>query len=187
MEVDLLIFDLDGTLVETYTSKLLPNVRSFFDLILRSGCSQLPSLALATNQGGVGLRYWMEQEGFGEPEEYPTEAEVTQRIQSTLKALDAQGEMRVYVSFRYQDREGQWSPIPEGSQEDPRYQKDWRKPNPGMLLQAIEDAGVPADRALYVGDSPEDREAAAAAGCRFRPAESFFAQPWRDCRQLEKI
>jgi len=41
------------------------------------------------------------------------------------------------------------------------------KPDPGMLLLACERLGVKPERALMVGDSRFDREAAAAAGIRF--------------------
>ncbi len=41
------------------------------------------------------------------------------------------------------------------------------KPDPAVVLAALDRLGVPADRALLVGDRPEDRDAAAAAGVRF--------------------
>ncbi|GAB5494515.1 MAG: hypothetical protein Phog2KO_47300 [Phototrophicaceae bacterium] len=52
-QYDLIIFDMDGTLSDWKTGKLLPNVKAWFD-------AQPPDrkFALATNQGGVGLRYW---------------------------------------------------------------------------------------------------------------------------------
>ncbi len=39
-----------------------------------------------------------------------------------------------------------------------------RKPEPGLLLQALAEAGTPPDRAVFVGDSPTDLEAARRAG-----------------------
>ena len=50
-----------------------------------------------------------------------------------------------------------------------------RKPAPGMLLRILEQSGGPADQALFVGDSEEDREAAKRAGVDFSWAEDFFA------------
>lgn len=44
------------------------------------------------------------------------------------------------------------------------------KPDPAVFLLALERLGVRPERALHVGDSPEDEEGAAAAGMRFAPA-----------------
>jgi FMN phosphatase YigB (HAD superfamily) len=44
------------------------------------------------------------------------------------------------------------------------------KPDPSPLLHALQRLGVSPARALHVGDSDADREAAAAAGTRFAPA-----------------
>lgn len=40
-----------------------------------------------------------------------------------------------------------------------------RKPEPGLLLQAARTLGLPLERACFVGDKPEDVEAARRAGC----------------------
>lgn len=42
-----------------------------------------------------------------------------------------------------------------------------RKPHPEPLLHAIRALGYPRERCIYVGDTPIDRETAAAAGVRF--------------------
>ena len=52
-----------------------------------------------------------------------------------------------------------------------------RKPAPGMLHRILERTGVPAARALFVGDLETDREAARRAGMPFRWAHEFFG--WR--------
>lgn len=52
---------------------------------------------------------------------------------------------------------------------DPR-----RKPNPGMLLEAKDLAGVGLDEMLMVGDRPEDEQAAKNAGIAFMWARDFF-------------
>jgi D-glycero-D-manno-heptose 1,7-bisphosphate phosphatase len=41
---------------------------------------------------------------------------------------------------------------------------DCRKPEPGLYIQAITDAGIPSGETLAIGDAPRDLEAAAAAG-----------------------
>jgi D-glycero-D-manno-heptose 1,7-bisphosphate phosphatase len=44
----------------------------------------------------------------------------------------------------------------------------WRKPRPGMLIQAAKDIGVDLNRSVLVGDKLTDIEAAAAAGVQGR-------------------
>jgi HAD superfamily hydrolase (TIGR01509 family) len=44
------------------------------------------------------------------------------------------------------------------------------KPDPAVFRLALERIGVEPGRALHVGDEPEDRQGAAAAGMRFAPA-----------------
>jgi D-glycero-D-manno-heptose 1,7-bisphosphate phosphatase len=57
---------------------------------------------------------------------------------------------------------------------------DCRKPAPGMLLRILKRSGIPADRAIFVGDAGEDVEAARRAGIGFRWAKDFFG--WPDAR-----
>lgn len=50
----------------------------------------------------------------------------------------------------------------------PEYKQDhpWRKPQPGMLLQAAEDFALDLRQSWMVGDQPRDVAAGASAGCR---------------------
>ncbi len=52
----------------------------------------------------------------------------------------------------------------------------WRKPAPGMLTAALTAAAVPPTAALFVGEKPEDRTAAEAAGVPFMAAADFFGR-----------
>ena len=185
--IELVIFDVDGTLAEAYTLNLLPRVKDFFQLVFQAGCPERPKVALATNQGGVGMRHWMEKGRFGKPEEYPTREDIEQRLKSLIAKLGGDRSIPVYVSYRYQTRQGKWAPIPHGEGENPRWQEKWRKPQPGMLLQAMEDAGVAPHRTLFVGDNRDDQEAAQAAGCDFQWASDFFALEWSDCDRLANL
>jgi len=45
-----------------------------------------------------------------------------------------------------------------------RRESEFRKPGPGMLLQAQRELGIAMDRSLFVGDKPSDMEAGRAAG-----------------------
>jgi D-glycero-D-manno-heptose 1,7-bisphosphate phosphatase len=52
---------------------------------------------------------------------------------------------------------------------------DCHKPRPGMLRRLMAYYAVPADRTIFVGDSPTDREAAAAAGVAFLDAATWLS------------
>lgn len=170
------IFDLDGTLAAQDSTELLPGVAEWFAAHPSNPC------AIATNQGGVGLRRWMEGAGFGEPGKYPTQAEVEDRVTTLALSLfhEDRARLPVYIAFAYQAKSGKWSPIPPEGQGDPRWNPDWRKPAPGMIVQAMSDANIsdPA-QVLMVGDSEADQQAAKAAGVGFRWAWEFFESPSR--------
>lgn len=165
----LYIFDLDGTLADRETGALLPGVAEWF-------AAHRPDLvAIATNQGGVGLRYWMERDGFGEPSAYPTEHDVNARVQTVVDALVTPAVP--YVSLAYQSKKtGAWGPTPPGREDDPRWSPWWRKPAPGMLLRAMADFGVPLSAVIFIGDSGEDRLAAEAAGVQYQHPNEFFGK-----------
>ncbi|MHC4948492.1 MAG: D-glycero-alpha-D-manno-heptose-1,7-bisphosphate 7-phosphatase [Planctomycetota bacterium] len=55
---------------------------------------------------------------------------------------------------------------PEGSVGPYRRDHDWRKPRPGMLLQAARDLQIDLPTSWMIGDHPGDAEAGRAAGCR---------------------
>jgi HAD superfamily hydrolase (TIGR01662 family) len=186
-DIRLVIFDVDGTLAEKFTLDLLPGVKQFFDLLFNGECPDAPKAAIATNQGGVGMRYWMEKGGFGEPEKYPTREQVNERSEALMKKLGGDSRLPVYVSFRYMTKEGEWAPIPPEQEHNPRWEREWRKPLPGMLLEAMQEAGVEAEQTLFVGDREDDRVAAEAAGCTFRWAKDFFASPWKGCEEIAAI
>jgi phosphoglycolate phosphatase-like HAD superfamily hydrolase len=131
------------------------------------------------------MRHWMEKADFGKPEEYPTQEDIEKRIQRLVAALGGDPSLPVYVSFSYQTRRGKWSPVPREERSNPRWDPRWRKPQPGMLLQAMADAGVEPHQTLFVGDSQEDQDAGNAAGCAFEWAGEFFGRQWKDCEQLK--
>jgi D-glycero-D-manno-heptose 1,7-bisphosphate phosphatase len=55
---------------------------------------------------------------------------------------------------------------PEAPIAEYRLDHDWRKPKPGMLLQAAADFGLDLSQSWMIGDQPRDVAAGAAAGCR---------------------
>jgi D-glycero-D-manno-heptose 1,7-bisphosphate phosphatase len=56
---------------------------------------------------------------------------------------------------------------PEATLEEYRRPHDWRKPNPGMLLDLMRVWETDPSRAVMVGDQDTDRRAAEAAGVAF--------------------
>jgi D-glycero-D-manno-heptose 1,7-bisphosphate phosphatase len=104
-------------------------------------------LAIATNQSGIG------RGRFGPAEFRRLMAWMVARFRSEGIVIDA-----VYHA-------------PDHPTEGVgRYRRDtpWRKPGPGMLLQAIADLELDPARSWAVGDNPGDMIAAAAAGIGHR-------------------
>lgn len=170
----LYIMDVDGTIAMSYSDELLPEAAKFF----AEFDWEHDKLALATNQGGVGLRYWMEQGGFGEPEKYPTESQVTVRLILLRDQIvgDKIERCAVYACFAYQSKKsGKWAPTPYAAGEIPNeWREDWRKPAPGMLLAAMKRFGETPENTVMIGNSDDDKGAAAAAGVRFIDEFEFF-------------
>ncbi len=196
----LLIFDVDGTIADRDSGKLLPGRREFFQrlaLIAYPAKDSAPQIALVSNQGGVGFRYWLEStppKWFTEksPEEqaaqlaiYPSQEQAEDRIHGVARTIrQATRELRpfalpvrIYLSFAWQFKSnGLWAPKPAGTEGDHRWLQSWRKPGQGMLLQAMVDANVSETLTLMVGDRTEDTEAARAAGCTFMWTKDFFEE-----------
>ena len=178
-EHHLIIFDIDGTLADRDTGALLPGVYEWFEKN-----KQLFNIAFATNQGGVGLRYWMETGDFGDPEKFPTELIVCENIDRVLFHIFGTAELttkawdNVYMAFAYRSKKsGKWSPgPPPAPPRDYRGTPRWRNPGPGMLTAAMNDQDILPVNTLMVGDRPEDEEAAAAAGVSFLWAYEFFGR-----------
>lgn len=188
----LICFDVDGTLTESWSLNLLPGVVEWF---VNHPKGNQPKVAMVTNQGGIGLRYWMEQGNFGDPTRYPTEDEASERLQSLagklMKIADQASDdylyhldLNIYIAYAYQSKKGQWGPIPEGLENficggngfEGNWNQDWRKPNPGMIKRAMLITGVSASGTLMVGDSEDDQKAAQAAGVDFIWADEFFGR-----------
>lgn len=168
----LIIFDLDGTLADRDTGKLLDGVAEYFAPFRDDDIKYGERFGISTNQGGVGLRYWMELDGFGDPKKYPTELDIDIRIGEVYEQIGFP--MYAAKAFRYQSKKGNWSPAPPNSRNILVWSKTWRKPHPGMLFHCMRQSDVTPDETLMVGDRLEDKEAAERAGCDFVWAWDFF-------------
>lgn len=164
------IFDLDGTLAETWETSLLPGVAE--------RVSDLHGeIAVATNQAGVA---WNAVKG----EPYPRPSDIGHRLVGVAQALPRLKEALWLVAIGDEEvslSAERWRGLAAGvtraaSPLRVRTSSDlaWRKPRPGMLLEACRAWGVAPDEALFVGDRQGDAEAAAAAGMPFVYAERFF-------------
>ena len=173
--IELIIFDLDGTLVHPFTSDFEPGVRYW----LKHG-HHGEKLAICTNQGGIGLRHWREivRASGGDIGDPNSTGWTQQNMEDRTNAIAAQLNATLYISFAYQSKKGHWSPTPENAHDDPRWSQSWRKPQPGMLIQAMSDTHVTPSQTLMVGNSEDDAQAAAAAGCAYQSSDDFFG-PYR--------
>jgi len=105
-------------------------------------------LIVVTNQGGVAR---------GKYSEHDVDA-VHQRI---AELVDAQAGYDGLIDRFY------YCPYhPEGTVAEYRREHPWRKPQPGMLVQAARDLGLDLKECWMIGDQARDVQAGAAAGCR---------------------
>ncbi len=99
---------------------------------------------VATNQSGVARGY------FGEDDVEAVHGAMRSDLAAHGARIDA-----FYVCLFHPD-----AALPAYAHPD----HPDRKPNPGMILRAIEDLNLDADRTVLVGDKPTDMEAARRAG-----------------------
>lgn len=171
----LIIFDFDGTLVEFKTDVILPNVREFFQAF--AALEDKPHLAIASNQGGVGLHYWMKEGKFGDGKhfDFPTLEDAEARFKRFQSALPDGIELPIFVCYAYKSAKGNWATPPSFVDEhDTSWWASHRKPEPGMLLDAMAHYDIEPEEALMVGDMDEDMHAANRAHCHYIHADSFF-------------
>ncbi len=114
-----------------------------FDLVRSARRHGLP-VVVVTNQSGIGRGYYSEDDFFA----------LTRFMQQRFEAEDAPLTAVYHCPFHPQA-------------EVDRYRHPdhpWRKPHPGMLLQARADLGLDLARSVIFGDRSSDLEAGAAAG-----------------------
>lgn len=169
----LYIFDLDQTLTEMWNSIPLPGRLEALKRIARSGVN----IAIATNQAGVSFHC-----EYGRP--YPSAREVGQRLQDIADALPPLKKALWLIAIGHSKI--QMPPSQKGTlaasvtrATGPLWamtsaKMSWRKPEPGMLIEACRSFSVQRSEAIFVGDRESDEEAAKRAGIRFIPANNFF-------------
>jgi len=105
-------------------------------------------IVVATNQGGVARGRF-------------TESDVERANQRIAELVDAATGLRRTIEKFY------YCPFhPKGTVAAYTREHPWRKPKPGMLLQAVQDMGLDPARSWVIGDSPRDIAAGRAIGAR---------------------
>lgn len=134
----------DGDLGDPAQVELLEGVAEGLRRLRQAGYR----LVVITNQGGVARGKYTEDDVDA----------VHLRI--AVLADQSAGMARLIDRFYY-------CPFhPEASVEEYRRDHPWRKPSPGMLLQAARDLDLDLSRSWVIGDQDRDIAAGRAAGCR---------------------
>lgn len=173
----LFIFDVDGTLVNTYGTDPLPDMAEHLERLVHRG----HLLAVATNQAGPAWGLQTGNPKYPEPEDLGVRfrqiaailPELAQRPwfvavgdpHLALHSKDYTDLIRRFVDAAV--------PLELHISADP----EWRKPRPGMLLAACAYYDVAPEQAVFVGDADTDAEAAVAAGTGFASIDHFLADP----------
>ncbi len=146
-----IFLDRDGTLVPdnehagslahiALVDGIAPSLRRLRDAGFR--------LVVATNQGGVARGRF-------------TEADVDAYHRRLSDLLDTATGLRATVERFY------YCPFhPQGTVAEYTRDHPWRKPKPGMIVQAAQDMELELERSWGIGDSPRDIAACRAAGLR---------------------
>jgi D-glycero-D-manno-heptose 1,7-bisphosphate phosphatase len=171
----LVIFDLDGTLITPYmenpnkeyhTWSLLPGRREKLQALYRAGVR----IAIVTNQAGVA---------FGHIEEH----DVYTKISNVMAVLGFDSQRwimcdRVAPAYQHGDHIISIHVCyshPNASERGYVSGHERRKPAPAMLLEALSLHDTMPEHAVFVGDRPEDSEAARAAGISYVWAPDYFS------------
>ncbi|MCL2641171.1 MAG: HAD family hydrolase, partial [Phycisphaerales bacterium] len=142
LDRDNTIIENDGYLGDSEQVKLLPNTAEALAALRALGYR----LIVVSNQSGVARGM------FSEADVEATNQEMCRQLKDqTGVHIDA-----LYYCPHHPDAK------------IAQYKKDheWRKPKPGMLLQAARDFDLDLTQCWMIGDQPRDIAAGAAAGCR---------------------
>jgi len=170
----LYIFDLDGTLAETYGEVVLPGVAERLTALAARG----DSFAVATNQAGPAWRLATGEAKYPDPAALGTRlARIAQKLPPLISVpwYVAIGDGRLELSSKeYQTIESAMCKASEALNLHIAADLAWRKPGPGMLRAACARHRSSVCQALFVGDSDADAGAAKNAEMRFVFADRFF-------------
>lgn len=184
-ELDVLIFDVDDTIVQRWTTNLLRNRAQRLADLKKQG----KKIYLATNQGGPAYHAWHYNRRSGRAGEYPA---FIKTIGMMADIAQTTGAERCYVALHPGPEDvareifERMTTSPDqvmyliGDKIRASYRLDWRKPSGVMLLNVIDETSAEKGRCAYVGNETKDQLAAEAAGVRFLDSDEFFLGGWRD-------
>ena len=196
-EFDLLVFDLDGTLVDSrydladavnHAMKKLGRPRLAYDdlpPLLGSGLGYLLEQAVGTDDAGLVRRAKQYFDEYYE-QHFTDKTQLYPGVMETLQALDAKtkaiySNKMQYFTSRITEALGlrEQMDMVQGAQPEAFA----LKPDPEGLYRILRKLDTPADKALMIGDSTHDLEAGRAAGMKtcavtygYRPAEVLKKQ-----------
>jgi len=141
-----LFLDRDGVIIHN-----IPYATSAEPVDLRPGISSLIQRAkiqgfyviCVTNQSGIG-RGWVPLEAY---------QAITERMNQLLAAENCALDATYFAPYYEKAKDPQWLERPE-----------WRKPQPGMVLQACQDFAIDLGLSILVGDRHSDLQLAKNAG-----------------------
>lgn len=165
-DAKLFLFDIDGTIVNRDSTVVYPEAFLFF-------ARTSADVAFITNQGSPACH----DAGWDFSEKFPSLEQVEERLAAILASIPFSDNYGMYISYSYTTSGGLIIvPKPAELAFCANIEESWRKPNPGMILRAMEDYQVQPHECLMVGDRDEDRLAAEAAGVAFVWADKFFRE-----------
>lgn len=181
--INMVLFDMDDTLLVQNEQRPVNGIERALDKL--SALGTITHCAVITNQDGVSVRLEMQSNPNASPEKYQKYPTL---IQAQLRVAGAQtllkNHLRIdpssYISYAYYNtKRGEWASLPSIAYDQfgqllDEWSQSWRKPNSGMLLQAMIDAGVSGKTTVMVGDRDEDSLAANGAGTHFLHVNEFI-------------
>ena len=132
----------DGDLGDPAKVQLIQGAAS----AIASLCGLGYKIVVVTNQGGVARGKYAERAVHA----------VHKRIDEMVHQTASGARIDAFYYCPYH---------PQGTVEEYRTEHPWRKPQPGMLLQAAADLSLDLARSWMIGDQMRDVQAGAAAGC----------------------
>lgn len=134
----------DGDLGDADAVRLMDGVAGGLKTLREAGYR----LIVVTNQGGVARGKFSEDDVDAVHQRIATLVDETAGVRNLIDRF-------YYCPYH-----------PKAELEEYRRDHPWRKPHPGMLLQAARDLELDLAECWLIGDRQRDMEAASAAGCR---------------------